>query len=229
MDEFQGFPGQCLPFLTQLNANNHREWFNQRKAAYETLIREPALTFISDVAPLLGKISPHFDAIAKKSGGSLMRVYRDTRYSKDKTPYKTNIGIQFRHRFGKDVHAPGFYLHIEPGNCFIGAGIWRPDATAVSKIRDFLVDNPAAWRKAKAHPPFRKHFVLTGESLQRPPRGYPREHELSEDLKRKDFIACRAFDDEAIGDRALLQLVIGGFQQSDPFMRYLCTALELPY
>jgi uncharacterized protein (TIGR02453 family) len=229
MGEFIGFPERCLPFLEELKANNSREWFNQRKAEYETAVREPALAFISEAAPLLGNLSPHFRAIAKKSGGSLMRVYRDTRFAKDKTPYKTNIGIQFRHEFGKDVHAPGFYLHIEPGACFIGAGIWRPESAVLAKIRDFLIDNPAAWKKAKAYRPFKNNFLLEGDSLQRPPRGYPKEHDLMEDLKRKDFIACRSFDDAEIGRKNLLKMVIGGFKQADPFMRYLCTALDVPY
>ena len=229
MGEFVGFPKQCMPFLSELKANNTREWFNQHKAEYETSVREPALAFIADAAPQLVKISPHFRAIPKKSGGSLMRVYRDTRFSSEKSPYKTNIGIQFRHALGKDVHAPGFYLHIEPGACFIGVGIWRPESAVLTKIRDFLIDNPAAWKKAKAYRPFNSNFVLEGDSLQRPPRGYPKEHELMEDLKRKDFIACRPFGDAEIGRKGFLQMAIGGFQQSDPFMRYLCAALEVPY
>jgi uncharacterized protein (TIGR02453 family) len=229
MGEFIGFPEQCLPFLVALRANNNREWFNQRKAGYEAAVREPALAFIAAAAPLLTRLSPHFRAIPKKTGGSLMRVYRDTRYANDKTPYKTNIGIQFRHEFGKDVHAPGFYLHIEPGACFIGAGIWRPESAVLNRIRDFLIDNPAAWKKAKAYRPFKSNFVLAGDSLKRPPRGYPKEHELMEDLKRKDFIACRPFDDAEINDKGLLKLAIGGFRQSDLFMRYLCAALNVPY
>lgn len=229
MDGFSGFPEPCLPFLSELKLNNSREWFNERKNDYEATVREPALALITEAAPLLNKLSPHFRAIPKKSGGSLMRVYRDTRFSKEKTPYKTNIGIQFRHEFGKDVHAPGFYLHIEPGACFIGAGIWRPAPAVLARIRDFLIDNPAAWKKALAHPPFKRNFLLEGDSLQRPPRGYPAEHELIEDLKRKDFIACSAFEDARINRKDFLQMVIGGFRQTEPFMRYLCMALEVPY
>lgn len=229
MGEFVGFPQQCLPFLSALRNNNSREWFNQHKSEYETYVREPALAFISDTTPLLMEISPHFRAIAKKSGGSLMRVYRDTRYSNDKSPYKTNIGIQFRHELGKDVHAPGFYLHIEPEGCFIGVGIWHPETAVLARIRDFLIDNPAGWKKAMAHGPFKKNFTLEGDSLQRPPRGYPKEHELIEDLKRKDFIACSTFADAEISDKRLLNKVIAAFKQSDPFMRYLCAAVEVAY
>ncbi|MGI9257968.1 MAG: DUF2461 domain-containing protein, partial [Gammaproteobacteria bacterium] len=128
---FAGFPAQTAKFLTELANNNARDWFNVNKQRYEDHVLEPALTFINAMEPRIEKISPHFLAVAKRTGGSLMRVYRDTRFSKDKTPYKTNIGIQFRHELGKDVHAPGFYLHIQPKNCFLGAGIWRPDSDAL--------------------------------------------------------------------------------------------------
>ncbi|MCW8921644.1 MAG: TIGR02453 family protein, partial [Sedimenticola sp.] len=100
MAVFEGFPDGTLPFLAELKANNNKAWFNDNKARYEALVREPALAFIESVGPGLAEISLHFRAIPKKVGGSLMRVYRDTRFAKDKTPYKTNIGIQFRHELG---------------------------------------------------------------------------------------------------------------------------------
>jgi uncharacterized protein (TIGR02453 family) len=218
-----------MKFLHDLRNNNEREWFNAHKAGYEAEVREPALAFIEAMAAPLHKLSPHFRALAKRSGGSLMRVYRDTRFSNDKTPYKTNVGIQFRHELGKDVHAPGFYLHIEPGNCFIGAGIWHPESKALTRIRDFMIDNPAAWKRALAHRPFKANFTLEGDSLKRPPRGYPREHELMQDLMRKDLIACRPFADDEIHEQGFVRMVAGAFRQTDPFMRYLCTALEVNY
>ncbi|MES9968663.1 MAG: DUF2461 domain-containing protein [Candidatus Thiodiazotropha sp.] len=229
MDSFKGFPPQTLPFLVALSQNNNREWFSDNKHHYESSVREPALAFIEEMAPKLSGISNQFRAIAKKTGGSLMRVYRDTRFSKDKTPYKTNIGIQFRHSLGKDVHAPGFYLHIEPGECFIGAGIWRPESKTLAKIRNFITDNPAAWQAALKENPFRKHFQLAGDSLLRPPRGFPADHPLIEDLKRKDFIALRAFDDEEIHKPSFCNFVTRGFKQTDSLMRYLCAAVEVNY
>lgn len=229
MPVFNGFPPQCLPFLKQLRANNERAWFNEHKAGYEAYVREPALAFIEAMADELKTISSHFRAIAKKSGGSLMRVYRDTRFSKDKTPYKTNIGIQFRHERGRDVHAPGFYLHIEPGDCFIGAGIWHPDSKSLAKIREFMVDNPNAWQQALAHKPFKRNFELVGDRLQRPPRGYAADHPLIDELKRKDFIALRPLADKSINDKQLIKRVSEGFKQTDLLMHYLCDALELDY
>lgn len=229
MEKFTGFSDETMPFLKALSKNNNREWFQDNKARYESSVREPALAFIEAMAPELAKISPHFRAIPKKVGGSLMRVYRDTRFAKDKTPYKTNIGIQFRHELGKDVHAPGFYVHIEQGECFIGAGIWRPDSKVLGQIREFIVDNPASWKKAKAHGPFKRNFELVGDALKRPPRGYPADHELLEDLKRKDFIALKPFVAEEICSPKFIKQVVTGFKQAGPLMLYLCTALEVQY
>ncbi len=226
---FRGFPDQTLRFLSDLAVNNEREWFNANKHRYETLVRNPALAFIEQMAPRLQRISDQFSALARKSGGSLMRVYRDTRFSREKSPYKTNIGIQFRHRLGKDVHAPGFYLHIEPDSCFIGAGIWHPAPPVLAGIRDFIADNPAAWQAALAHPPLRRDFTLAGETLTRPPRGYAADHPLIEDLKRKDFIALKAFDPARIHSPRFTDFVARGFSDATPLMRYLCAAVEVSF
>ncbi|MCG7959428.1 MAG: DUF2461 domain-containing protein [Candidatus Thiodiazotropha taylori] len=229
MREFSGFPKQTLPFLKKLGRNNQREWFNEHKKEYETYVREPAFAFIEEMAPKLKALSDHFHAIAKKSGGSLMRVYRDTRFSKDKTPYKTNIGIQFRHQLGKDVHAPGFYLHIENGGCFIGAGIWHPESKTLGKIRNFIADNPASWSALKEQTDFSNQFELAGDSLKRAPKGFAPDHPLIEDLKRKDFIALKSFDCSQINRVDFADFVMDGFQSSDQLMRYLCTAVEVNY
>ena len=180
---------------------------------------DPALAFIEAMGPRLATISPHFRALAKKSGGSLMRVYRDTRFSKDKTPYKTNVGIQFRHEAGRDVHCPGFYLHLEPGRCFLGAGIWRPDSKALRAIRDFIADNPGGWRKAVGDRRFGARFMLDGESLVRAPRGYPPDHPLIEDLKRKDFIATADFADAKALERDFVDWVASAFQTTSQIGR----------
>jgi uncharacterized protein (TIGR02453 family) len=229
MSDFKGFPKDCVPFLEQLARNNNRDWFNDNKLRYESLVRGPALRFIEDMAGGLKKISPHFTAIAKKSGGSLMRVYRDTRFGNDKTPYKTNIGIQFRHEQGKNVHAPGFYVHIAADECFIGVGLWRPEGESLKAIREFILDNPAAWKDAITHQPFKKNFEMVGESLKRPPRGISSDHELIEDLKRKDFIALKSFPVEKIYDRKFIRFVLSSFDQADPFMHYLCDAVQVQY
>jgi uncharacterized protein (TIGR02453 family) len=223
------FSQATFGFLRELAANNNRDWFSDNKDRYEELVRTPALTFIEAMAGQLPAISPHFLAVPKKIGGSLMRVHRDTRFGKDKRPYKTNIGIQFRHETGKDVHAPGFYLHIETGGSFVGAGIWRPDATALGKIRDSIVENEKGWLGVKEDKKFNKKFRLEGDHLVNAPRGYAKEHLFLDDLKRKDFIAiAKLKEDEVIGNK-LLTKVVNDFSAADSLMRFLCKALVIQY
>jgi len=223
------FSQKTLKFLTALTLNNHREWFEQHKTEYEECVREPALRLIRDFAPALKKFSPHLLAIDKKVGGSLMRVQRDTRFSSNKSRYKTNIGVQFRHKAGKDVHAPGLYLHIAPDECFLGAGVWHPDADALSAIRQRIVQSPKAWAKAAAEPQFLKVFELSGESLVRPPRGFDAGHPAITDLKRKDHIAVANLAMRDICSPKLLELLNERFGRTKPYFRFLCEALKLPF
>ena len=155
------------------------------------------LHFIEEFAPHLEKISEHFMADARPVGGSLFRIYRDTRFAKDKTPYKTHAGAHFRHERAKNAHAPGFYLHMEPGNVFMGAGIWHPDGPTLGKIREAMVADPKRWKRLSTAKALKTAGIeLVGDSLKRPPRGFDAEHPLIEDLKRKDFILA-AYTDEA--------------------------------
>ena len=223
------FSKQTLAFLSSLEENNTRVWFDEHKQDYEDLVRTPALNFIGDMSDEMPAISRHFLAQPKKVGGSLMRVYRDTRFSRDKTPYKTNIGIQFRHELGKDVHAPGYYLHIAPGECFAGVGLWRPDADALFKIREAIAQDGKTWLTARDDKIFRQHFTLEGDSLANAPRGFAKDHPLAEDLKRKDFIALAPLSEADITSKNLRPLVVERFRQAVPLMRFLCKALDLRF
>lgn len=223
------FSAGTLQFLSELANHNERSWFEAHKTRYDHDVLVPALEFIASMAPRLAKISKHFVAAPKRTGGSLMRVYRDTRFSKDKTPYKTNIGIQFRHERGRDVHAPGFYVHVEPGGCFLGAGLWHPDPRALSGIRMEILERPQDWRKARDHKRFTARFELGGDSLVRPPRGIPADAPQIEDLKRKDFIAACAIADRQILKRSFADDVAEHFASTAPLMRFLCGALDLKF
>ncbi|MEH6502660.1 MAG: DUF2461 domain-containing protein [Cycloclasticus sp.] len=223
------FSEDTFKFLEQLAKNNNRPWFNEHKHIYEQAVRSPALDFINAMQPVIKKLSPNFTAVAKKTGGSLMRVYRDARFSKDKTPYKTNIGIQFRHVAGKDIHAPGFYLHIAANDCFLGTGIWHPDSKALSRIREMISDNPNAWKKITSHKNFKRHFEFSGDSLKTYPRGYAKGHPMIHDLKRKDFIAIHPLSREEILSPDLVKTMHQRFNIASDLMDYLCNALELPY
>ena len=223
------FTKQTFSFLSSLAENNTRDWFEEHKQEYEDCVRAPALDFISDMAEELPAVSKHFRALPKKVGGSLMRVQRDTRFSPDKTPYKTNVGIHFRHEVGKDVHAPGYYLHIEPGECFVGIGLWRPDADALFKIREAIVKNGETWVAARDDKNFSKHFSLEGDTLANAPRGFAKDHPLVEDLKRKDFIGLAVLSDADVTSKDLRTQVVERFKQAKPYMRFLCAALELRF
>ncbi len=229
MPKFSGFPVETLKFLEELERHNNREWFQANKPRYEAVVLEPALDFIATMSPKIQALSDHFVAIPKRVGGSLMRVYRDTRFGKNKTPYKTNIGIQFRHEFAKDVHAPGYYMHIDNTGCFLAVGIWRPESSALANVRERIATRPADWKKARDARAFKSTFEFGGESLKRPPRGYNEESPHLEDLKRKDFIASANFAATEINDPGFVNTVARTFKKATPFMQFLCTALEVEF
>ncbi len=220
---------ELFSFLRDLKQNNNREWFQTHKPRFEEHIKEALLQFIVDFGPRLAKISPHFMADPRPVGGSLFRIYRDTRFSKDKTPYKTNAGVHFRHEAGKDVHAPGFYLHLEPGMIFVGVGMWHPDKTALAGVRDAISEAPDRWKKAIGGKAFRRDFTMGGTSLKRPPRGYDPEHPYVEDLKRKDFIASCELPEEAALDPKFMTRFAALCRTTGPYMKFLCDAVGVPY
>jgi uncharacterized protein (TIGR02453 family) len=223
------FSNATFNFLGDLAANNNRAWFEENKPRYEALVREPALDFIEAMAPALARMAPHFRADARKMGGSLMRVFRDTRFARDKTPYKTNIGIQFRHELGKDVHAPGFYVHIANDECFLAVGCWHPEADALGRIREAVAAQPKKWFAARDHKEFAKEWALAGESLSRPPRGFAADHPAVDDLKRKDFIALAPLSAAEVCAPNLVEIAESRFTAALPFMKFLCSALEVQF
>ena len=226
---FSGFPLGLLHFLNNLSKHNNRAWFTAHKAQYEQELLQPALAFIEAMAAPLAKLSPHFRVEPKKVGGSLMRIYRDVRFSKDKRPYKTNVGIQFRHKSGCDVHAPGFYFHIEPDEVFLGVGIWRPASESLAKIRRAIDKDSASWKEAKRARAFRGRYELAGDSLKRLPKGFNAEHPLIEDIKRKDFIAVHHLDHDELFQPDLVKNTIANFRAAKPFMAFLCQAVGVEF
>ena len=233
------FSPAFFKFFRDLKENNNREWFQDHKARYEQVVRDPMLAFIADAQAPLTKISPHLVADPRANGGSMFRIYRDTRFSKDKTPYKTAAGVQFRHEQGKDVHAPGFYLHMEPGNAGkgnvgVGTGLWHPDGKTLAKVRDAIVADGQGWKKASRGKAFQDSAVkykakLWGESLKNPPRGYDPEHPFIEDLKRKDFIASVSLTQKDACGPDFMANFIEACRVQAPFTSYLTRAVGLPW
>jgi uncharacterized protein (TIGR02453 family) len=223
------FGPELFAFLADLRANNDREWFAANKHRYEEHLLEPALAFIGAFAPHLAKISPHFRADARPSGGSLFRIYRDTRFSKDKTPYKTNVGIHFRHERAKDVHAPGYYLHIGPGEVFAGGGIWHPDTDAATRIREAIVADPEGWSRATRRGAFAKRLELGGDSLKRVPSWADPGHAFADDLKRKDYFGWARLSDDDVVTPGFVDEYARICRAAAPLVRFLCDALAVPY
>ena len=222
-NEFGGFPNGFFKFYKELSKNNERDWFNENKERYLNDVVDPALEFIAAIEPKLRKVSPHFLAIPKRSRGSLMRIYRDTRFSK-----KPNLGINFRHEMGKDVHAPGFYFHFDPKEVFLGAGVWCPDREPLNRIRMTIDDHATRWKRVTRSKKFKEQFALGGSSLKRPPRGYEAEHALIEDLKRKDHVALSNIPVACMKTSEIVDVTIERIKLSMPYVRFLCDALHLP-
>jgi len=217
------FGTELFKFLGDLKVNNDRDWFSANKDRYEAHVRGPALDFVADFAPHLERISPHFVADPRPSGGSLFRIHRDTRFSKDKSPYKPYTGIQFRHERAKDAHTPGFYLHLQPRSVFAGVGIWHPDAPTLARIREAIVEDPSTWKRAT------RGLTLTGDSLKRAPAGFDSEHPLIEDLRRKDFIAMVELTQGDVCSRGFLERFARTCEEGSPLVRFVCGALDLAY
>lgn len=219
------FTSETFRFLKDLKKNNDREWFAANKKRYEEHLKGPALRIIEAFAPELKELSPHFMATPR----SLFRIHRDTRFSKDKTPYKTHVGLHFRHDHSKDAHAPGYYLHVEPGGVFVGVGIWHPDGPTLRKIRGHIVDEPSAWKRASGGKAFAQTFDLAGDRLKRPPKDFDPEHPLIEDLKWKDYIGIAELPDSFATAPELPKTLGTTFKVGTPFMRFLCQALAVPF
>jgi uncharacterized protein (TIGR02453 family) len=225
------FTPALFEFLHDLSENNDRAWFKANQERYEAVVRQPALAFIEDAGAPLYKVSRHLVADPRKVGGSLFRIQRDTRFARDKTPYKTHVGIHFRHvATREDVHAPGFYLHLEPRGSHAWLGLWHPSADRADAIRRAIVADPAAWKRAAYGKRFTEvHGALTGDSLTRPPRGFDATHPLIEDLKRIDFGAGVRLSQAEVTSAHFLDAYLATVRAGTPFMRFLCKALDLAF
>ena len=217
------FTSELFRFLSRLKRNNNRDWFQAHKDEYETCVRQPALTFITDFAAPLHEISPHLVADARPTRGSLFRIYRDTRFAADKRPYKTNLAMRFSHR-GKDVHSPGFYLHLEPGGSFAACGLWHPEPPTLLKVRSAMVSRPEEWRAV------RKLLNWDDASkLSRPPRGFPGDHEFVEDLKLRDLGSAVEFTDKQVCSPKFMATFASACRKMSPVAAFLSSAVGLQF
>jgi len=229
MTEFNGFPKDFFTFFAELADNNNREWFNSNKDRYSASVVNPISEFIVSMAPRLEDISEHYTADPKPHGGSMFRIYRDTRFSRDKTPYKTHAGVQFRHAAGKNAHAPGFYVHLAADGLFFGGGIWQPPGPHLNLIRDYIADNARSWARISNAPRVKEVGGIKGDSLKRPPRGFDAEHVHIEDLKRKSFYVMTQAPARNALKPGFADEVADGFRRAAPLNRFITGALGLPF
>lgn len=217
------FTPELFRFLTRLKRNNNRDWFHAHKDEYEAVAHRPALNFITEFAAPLYEIAPHLVADPRTSRGSLFRIYRDTRFSSDKRPYKTHVAMRFSHR-GKDVHSPGFYLHLEPEGCFAASGLWHPEPPTLLKVRNAIVKQSDEWRLVRK--------LLNWDDatrLSRPPRGFPCDHEFVDDLRLRDLGTAIEFTDAQVCSPKFMATFATACKKMSPLARFLSNALGLPF
>lgn len=236
------FSAASFRFLEELAANNSRDWFQANKKRYEKDVKAPALALITAMAEPLKQLSPELVANPRAVGGSMFRINRDTRFSGDKRPYKTHVGITFYHAATRSVarsdagnagmgrlDAPLLYLHVAPEGSFCGGGIWHPQPATLKRLRENIVANPRSWQRATQSEAFTEYFALGGDSLVRPPRGYDPAHPLIRDLMRKDFVASTGLSVEQLTGADLVAALMQRYERVAPLMDWLAESLDLPF
>jgi uncharacterized protein (TIGR02453 family) len=221
------FTPELFKFLRDLKRNNRREWFEKHKPRYIEHVRDPMLRFIEDFAPHLAKLNPDLVADPRPNGGSLFRIHRDVRFSSDKRPYKTHVAARFSHRKGKDVHVPGFYLSLGPGEVYLAGGLWRPDTATAHRVRTAIVAQAPRWTRIVSAKPFRATWSFEGESLSRPARGFDPNHPLVDDLKRKDFIIVAELTEKDACSPGFLKRYVTACRSAGEFVQFLTEAAGL--
>ena len=224
------FSDKTFKFLRELARHNERDWFHAHKSHYEAHVRQPYQRLLVDLQPVLAGISGHFRADPKTVGGSLFRIHRDTRYAHDKSPYKSWQGAKLFHERARQVEAPSFHLHVQPGRCFVGAGLWHPEIANQRKVRQFIFDNPGGWQRAAHNPALRKRYSLEStDMLVRVPAGFPADFVHADDLRHRNFVMTRALDDADVTGENLLRILEQALTELAPIMDYLCASLDLEF
>ncbi len=213
-----------MTFLKALKAQNERPWFQEHKAEY-LKAKENFDSFIQQLLLELSKEDKGYGTLRVKD--CVFRIYRDVRFSKNKTPYKSHLAAGIS-KNGKRVHYPGMHVHIEPGNTYVGGGIWRPDKEMLYKIRQEIDYNLNDFETILRKGTFRKKLGTLTESdkLKRPPKGYDKENPAIEYLKLKSFIVHRKMNDKEVTSFHFLEDVMGLFKEMKPFLSFLELALD---
>ena len=223
---FTGFKPEAIQFLADLAVNNDRAWFQPRKADYEQLLKEPLEALVAALAERFEARGIPLQADPKRSP---FRIYRDTRFSKDKSPYKTNIGASFPWVEGgsalEGAHANGGYFHFQPGEMFAGGGMWMAEKPTLDAFRQAILNDPDRVKAALEEPGFVKAFgeVRTHDELKRVPAGLPADHPMADYFRWKDIVFGRRLADEEVLSPTLPDTLAKGYEAALPVFRFLAT------
>ncbi len=221
---FSGIPKEGIQFLRDLDENNDREWFQPRKDLYDEKLRGPLLDLVSAVNEQLERFAPAYRTDPKKA---VYRIYRDTRFGDDKTPYKTHAAASFHHKsLGKHLSG-GFYFHFSPTELLVGGGLWKPGPKELLAIRRRISAQPAALRSILAGKQFKKLLgEMTGEKLKRPPKGFSADDPALDLLLHKQFLAGDQLDPKLIESSRAVQEIAKRFEAIAPLVEYLNGAIS---
>ena len=216
---FSGFPKEGLRFLRSLKRNNNREWFQEHKGIYEESLKRPMADLIALMAAEFQRFAPEMVASPKASA---YRIYRDTRFTKDKSPYKTYIAAVFPRAGLRKHEGAGFYLHISPSELLVGGGLYMPSPEDLNAVRQKIADDPVSFRQIVDSRQFRKLFEsVDGERLTRVPRGFSAAHPAADYLKLKQFLVGRKFPATVATTASFYGIVVETFRAMLPFVRFL--------
>ncbi len=209
---------QLVQFLRDLQANNNRPWFQENKDRYETVRKE----FVANVQELIDKIAVFDPAVAGLEAKDCMyRIYRDIRFSPNKLPYKNHMGAYLSKGGRKSVYS-GYYIHIEPGNCILSGGLWRPDPPILKALRKDIYENMDEFIEILENPEFKKYYPgLDGEQLKRMPAGFPIDTPHGEVLLFKDYCITASVPDDFFYRKNWIEEAVEIFKKQLPFHRFL--------
>jgi len=216
------FTPAAFRFLRELKTHNTREWFQANRDRYVADVEAPMLRFINDLGPALRRLSGMLVVDPRRTGGSMFRIYRDTRFTADKSPYKTHVAAVFGHQRRKQVQggSPGFYLHLAPGDSMGGGGIYHADPPTLRRIRLAIAEQPKAWSAVR-----RTGVEIEGDQLTRVPRGFDASHPFADDLRRKDFYALATLTQREVCAPDFLDRYVERCREVAPLVAFLTKAL----
>lgn len=216
---------KSLTFLKKLKNNNHRDWFEKNKAQYLEA-KEEFEGFIDELIMGLRKLDPEISADLK-ARDCVFRIYKDVRFSKDKSPYKTNMGASINPG-GKKSLVAGYYFHLEPGGSFLAGGVYMPEPAMLQAIRQEIDYNPEPLNKILKSTAFKKYFKGLDEDdkLKTMPKGFEKDHPQADLLKNKHFVVSHYFNDKDLLNKKLVQETLAGFKAMLPLLLYLRAATK---